>query len=292
MRFKLGDESKIKYYQLPKMLFKGKYRGLSNNARVIYAFILDRLSLSMRNKWVNKKGEIYVKLRRKQIMYLLDINKDTVAKNMQELVKYGLIDEIQIRKGQANEIYPHIIDDQPVEQLEIEMESDSIDDEEVAATLDKGINTEKKYSIKEIKRKIEYDYTVKFYEHMINTAGPRQQNLKTQYLIYQMVTKTLFEIFTGKSKQKEYTIYNNIHTLEEIQERLYELNAAFVERVASAIVNNDTQIKNKNAYIIAALFNAMENTKMEDILSEAQALRDMRKITEKHRDFMSAAAGE
>lgn len=56
------------YYQIPKELFTNEYyKGkLSSDAILLYGLLLDRLSLSIKNKWIDENGFIYLILTRKE----------------------------------------------------------------------------------------------------------------------------------------------------------------------------------------------------------------------------------
>ena len=44
--------SQYAYYRIPKILFTDdRYRDISTDAKVLYGLLLDRVSLSIKNKW-------------------------------------------------------------------------------------------------------------------------------------------------------------------------------------------------------------------------------------------------
>lgn len=49
------------FYRLPKELFTNEYfKGLSCEAKVLYGMMLDRISLSIKNKWFDEEGRTYI----------------------------------------------------------------------------------------------------------------------------------------------------------------------------------------------------------------------------------------
>ena len=45
------------FYRVPKILFSEAYfKGLSVEAKVLYGLMLDRMSLSMKNQWIDDEG--------------------------------------------------------------------------------------------------------------------------------------------------------------------------------------------------------------------------------------------
>ena len=49
------------FYRIPKLLFTEEmFEGLSTEAKVLYGLLLDRISLSRENGWIDKEGRVYV----------------------------------------------------------------------------------------------------------------------------------------------------------------------------------------------------------------------------------------
>lgn len=49
------------FYQLPKFLFKEeKYKKLSTEAKTVYALFIDRLKISIKNKWLDENNNVYI----------------------------------------------------------------------------------------------------------------------------------------------------------------------------------------------------------------------------------------
>ena len=54
---------KYSFYRIPKRLFTDEsFSNLSTEAKVLYGLLLDRVSLSRENGWVDESGRIYVLL--------------------------------------------------------------------------------------------------------------------------------------------------------------------------------------------------------------------------------------
>ena len=49
------------YFRIPKALFQdSRFRQLSTDARTLYGILLDRMSLSVKNGWMDKQGRVYI----------------------------------------------------------------------------------------------------------------------------------------------------------------------------------------------------------------------------------------
>ena len=49
------------YFRIPKALFQdSRFRQLSTDARTLYGILLDRMSLSVKNNWLDEQGRVYI----------------------------------------------------------------------------------------------------------------------------------------------------------------------------------------------------------------------------------------
>ena len=49
------------YFRIPKALFQDhRFRQLSTDARTLYGILLDRMSLSVKNGWLDEQGRVYM----------------------------------------------------------------------------------------------------------------------------------------------------------------------------------------------------------------------------------------
>ena len=49
------------YFRIPKALFQDRrFRQLSTDARTLYGILLDRMSLSAKNGWMDEQGRVYI----------------------------------------------------------------------------------------------------------------------------------------------------------------------------------------------------------------------------------------
>lgn len=92
------EMQKHNFFRMPKVLIcDKKYRELSNNAKLLYAIILDRASLSESNAWIDDQNKVVVFLTIGEACNLLNIGHNTATKIFKELDDYGLIE----RKNKA-----------------------------------------------------------------------------------------------------------------------------------------------------------------------------------------------
>ena len=61
------DAEQYAFFRIPKLLITEPYfRRLSTDAKLLYGLMLDRMSLSMRNGWMDDDGHVYICIRAAQ----------------------------------------------------------------------------------------------------------------------------------------------------------------------------------------------------------------------------------
>ena len=110
---KLEDNISFSYCVLPrKILYEEPYRSkLSDKAKLVYMVILDRLKLSIKNRFVNEKNEIFVYLSRKEVQELFNCSDKTATKVFNELTSLNLIYEERTFIGKSIKIFVNKKDD-------------------------------------------------------------------------------------------------------------------------------------------------------------------------------------
>jgi hypothetical protein len=104
--YTLKEEVTLRFYQTPKALFKNPvYKGLGLGPKLMYSILRDRLDLSIKNNWKDKKGYIYLIFSIEDLSGLLEINKETATTYKRKLVKYKLIIDKRMGQGNSNRIY-------------------------------------------------------------------------------------------------------------------------------------------------------------------------------------------
>ena len=105
IRYTLDVIRRNTFYQLPKFLFTDEFKGISNDARVLYSLLRDRHELSVKSGWINEQNEVYLIYSRENMCEMLGISRPTITKAMNDLKKYDLIQEERLGQGKVNRIY-------------------------------------------------------------------------------------------------------------------------------------------------------------------------------------------
>ena len=106
LEFYYGQEAEqFTFYRLPKALITDdRFKDISNNSKLLYGLMLDRMSLSVRSGWFDEENRVYIKYSLKSIMADLNCSKMTAVNMLKELQAIGLID-VEQKNGLANIIY-------------------------------------------------------------------------------------------------------------------------------------------------------------------------------------------
>jgi hypothetical protein len=104
--FYYGEESEqYSFYSVPKMFFDNdKFKDLSAMSKLLYSFLLDRMSLSKRRNWIDDKNRAYIKYSLKAICNDMCVSRNSVIKYMKELQTFGLIMKFP-KEGMEDIIY-------------------------------------------------------------------------------------------------------------------------------------------------------------------------------------------
>ena len=97
----------LSFFKFPKpFIYDEKYKSLSNNAKILYMLLFDRLELSLKNGWHDKEGNVFQYYTNEQLMIDLNCNSNkTIIKIKKELKDAGLMTEVRQGMNLPNRIY-------------------------------------------------------------------------------------------------------------------------------------------------------------------------------------------
>lgn len=102
-----SQAEQFSFYRIPKALFtEPNFRELSTDAKVLYGILLDRMSLSLKNQWLDAQNKVYIIFTVEEIMDALNCANQKATRLMVELEKQaGLIERKRQGLGRPNLIY-------------------------------------------------------------------------------------------------------------------------------------------------------------------------------------------
>ncbi len=76
-----AQSEQFAFYRIPKVLFtNNRFRVLSAEAKTLYGILLDRVSLSVKNGWIEQQGRVYIICTIEEIMEdILSIRRNRTA---------------------------------------------------------------------------------------------------------------------------------------------------------------------------------------------------------------------
>ena len=216
-----NEVEKFQYFQLPKWLFKEPYKKLSNNAKIMYALLYNRLDLSLESKWHDRNGKVFMYFTTAEFCEELGCSEKTVTKIKKELVTSGLLREERQGLTKPNRLYilgPKIVKQEPPE-------TEKIPSRTVGNT---SLDTQEVQTIKTDIRKTDIDNNkLSIYKEIIsylnlkakknfkvNTASHQKfikARLKEGYVLEDF--KKVVDIMVAKWKGTEYEQYLQPQTL-------------------------------------------------------------------------------
>ena len=107
--FRGMEAEQYSFYRVPKVLFTAEcFKSLSCEAKVLYGLMLDRMSLSIKNRWFDEEDRVYIIFTVEEIAELLNCGSQKAVKLMKELDSnhgIGLIEKKRMGLGKPNVIY-------------------------------------------------------------------------------------------------------------------------------------------------------------------------------------------
>ena len=103
------ESEQFSFIRLPKLLFRDRhFKGLSLEAKVVYGLLLDRMSLSLKNSWIDEDNRVYIIYAVSSIAEDIGCSKDKAGRILAELDSIkgmGLVERKRRGLGRPDIIY-------------------------------------------------------------------------------------------------------------------------------------------------------------------------------------------
>ena len=105
-----GDEAEqFNYFRIPRLLITNpRFKFLSAEAKLLYGMMLDRMSLSVKNKWYDEDKRVYIYFTVEEICENLNCCRDKSMKLLSELDTsrgVGLVERVKQGQGKPTKLY-------------------------------------------------------------------------------------------------------------------------------------------------------------------------------------------
>ena len=94
------------FYRIPKALFQEpRFQTLSTDAKTLYGILLDRMSLSVKNGWLDEQGRVFIIFTIEDVKRALCCADNKATKLLRELEEFGLIERKRRGLGKPSLVY-------------------------------------------------------------------------------------------------------------------------------------------------------------------------------------------
>ena len=100
------DADSYSFIRIPKMLMTGRaFSDLSSPSKILYGMMIDKLGLSLKNKWLDDKGRAFIVYPVTEIQADMNLSKRKTLDCLSELEAIGLIEKQKRGGGLPSIIY-------------------------------------------------------------------------------------------------------------------------------------------------------------------------------------------
>ena len=262
------------FYRIPKVLFTdSEFRTLSAESKILYGILLDRVSLSAKNDWIDSQGRVYIIYTIEDIMGDLNCGNKKAIQLLSELEeKAGLIERKRQGLGKPNLIYVKnfISAEKEAERHFLKCQNHTSGNGETThPKVSKGhaTNTEQNDT--------EYSDTDSFPSDKNVGKGSEAMRIRAQYESYfreslemdilsqdtsldQEALSAMVDLLVDVccSRKKTIRINREDMPLEVVKSRFMKLQAEHIKYALMTLENNTTRVRDMKQYMLAVLYNA------------------------------------
>ena len=266
-----AQAEQFSFYRVPKVLFtKEQFKQLTAEAKILYGIMLDKLDLSVKNKWVDEKGRVYIIYTIEQIMADMNCADQKATKLLDELEKKcGLIERKRQGLGKPNLIFvKNFITGVEGPMMAQIQNRENHDSEAVNITTadypkSRGINTNhnntENNDINPIRLGFDEDGMCerneyeRYFRESLSIDVLLRENLGEEETILGILD---LMVDVCCSKRSVIRIAGDDKPLAVVKSRFMKLNAEHIRYVLKCLSENTTRVRNIRQYLLTALYNA------------------------------------
>ena len=254
------------FFRIPKALFQEQqFQNLSTDAKILYGILLDRMSLSVKNEWFDKKGRVFIIFTIEDVKRTLRCADNKATRPLRELEEFGLIERKRRGQGKPSLVY--------VKNFSSESSKESVknrDNDDSCGSKIACQDPVKSRGIKKKENKTEMNNT-----NLI--LSDESEKMKNRELLEEYFSHSLeIDLLLRLCPDDEDTIYQIVDLLvdtcatnrktlriagddkpaEVVRSRFMKLNADHIRFVLKCLAENSSLIRNMKQYLLASLYNA------------------------------------
>lgn len=256
-----AQSQQFAFYRIPKVMFTdNRFQNISTEGKVLYGLLLDRVSLSMENGWIDDEGRVYIIFTLTTIRQAMNCAEKSAIKYLTELEEFGLIERIRQGFGKPALIYVKNFIDQ--QNLQVRT-SKNYSSPPVKVTGQNLYNLQPNYTynnntdfnntnpiLSEDEDRMGYE---KYFMEQLNIEA-----LKQDYPYDREMIDGIMELILDVvcSKRKTICIAGDVKSVNVVKGRFMKLNMEHIRYVMNCMQENTTKIRSIKQYMLAALYNA------------------------------------
>lgn len=278
----------LSFYRIPKLLFTNDYfRELSTDAKVLYGLMLDRMSLSIKNKWFDAENRAYIYFSVEDTMELLNCKKNKALDTIKALEDFSLIERKRQGQGKPAITYVKSFMEEVTEQVQ-KLEKPTSESEASVSEVGKTnlLRLEKQTS-RSLKNKPLEVGKINPNKNNINNTEMNNPNLiisgdedaeLDEYHSYANIIRENMEIDilyqqypydkelldgiydlileTVLCRTDSVCIASNQYPAQLVKSKFLKLNSSHIQYVMDCLKETTSKVRNIKKYLLAALFNA------------------------------------
>ena len=254
------------FFRIPKALFQEqRFQDLSTDAKTLYGILLDRMSLSVKNEWFDKKGRVFIIFTIEDVKRTLRCADNKATRLLRELEKFGLIERKRRGQGKPCLVY--------VKNFSSESSKESVKNRDNHDSCGSKIACQdpvKSRGIKKKENKTEMNNTnpilsdesekmknrellEEYFSHSLEIDLLLRLYPDDEDTLYQIVN---FLVDTCATNRKTLRIAGDDKPAEVVRSRFMKLNADHIRFVLKCLAENSSPIRNMKQYLLASLYNA------------------------------------
>ena len=254
------------FYRIPKALFQEpRFQTLSTDAKTLYGILLDRMSLSVKNGWLDGQNRVFIIFTIEDVKRSLCCADNKATKLLRELEEFGLIERKRRGLGRPSLVY---VKNFSADSSKTRFQNR--ENHESGGFKSASQDPAKPRCNKTDKNNTEMNETYPFNSEETDGMSQREQlekyfsqSLEVELLlrlcpddediIYQIVDLL---VDTCATKRKMLRIAGDDRPAEVVRSRFMKLNADHIKFVLKCLAENSSPIRNMKQYLLASLYNA------------------------------------
>ena len=254
------------FYRIPKALFQEqRFQSLSTDAKTLYGILLDRMSLSAKNGWLDEQNRVFIIFTIEDVKRSLCCADNKATKLLRELEEFGLIERKRRGLGRPSLVY---VKNFSADSSKTRFQNR--ENHESGSFKSASQDPAKPRCNKTDKNNTEMNETYPFNSEETDGMSQREQlekyfsqSLEVELLlrlcpddediIYQIVDLL---VDTCATKRKMLRIAGDDRPAEVVRSRFMKLNADHIRFVLKCLAENSNPIRNMKQYLLASLYNA------------------------------------